>query len=149
VGEGKFGNKEQLMPFIQACKENGIAFTVKHYVPSDEHKKIIGSSFMAPAIVGKWQEEQGYIPCRIFKNISYGKMGVTNSRHVFELFEQKIVYNPDTYQLFYDAKTKLETMRLDELYELMDFVKLKHTYLNRIATLLDFLNLVQEAFSNA
>ncbi len=75
-------------------------------------------------------------------------MGVTNSRHVFELFENKIVYNPDTYQLFYDAKNKAETMTIDEQFELMDLVKTKHTYLNRVETLLNFLNLVHAAFED-
>lgn len=148
VGDGTFGNIHQLKPFMKACEENGIAFIVKHNLSLEEHIAAIGSSLIAPAIVGKWQAEQGYIPCRIFKNISYGKMGVTNSRHVYELFEKKIVYNPDTYQLFYDAKQKLETMDREELFELMDVVKAKHTYLNRTGALLDFLQLVHTTFEN-
>lgn len=143
VGDGQFGNIDQIKPFKKACEENGMAFVVKHHLPLSEHVAAIGSSYIAPAIVGKWQLKQGYIPCRIFKNISYGKMGVTNSRHIYELFEKKIVYNPDTYQLFYDAKKRMESMTQEELFELMDLVKTKHTYLNRIATLLDFLQRVQ------
>ena len=42
------------------------------------------------------------------------------------------------YQLFYDAKKRLETLKIEEIYELMDLVKEKHTYINRINTLLDF-----------
>lgn len=146
VGDGTFGNIHELKPFIMACQENGVPFIIKHHLPVSEHIFNISSSLIAPAIVGKWQREQGYIPCRIFKNISYGKMGITNSRHVYELFEKKIVYNPDTYQLFYDAKKKMEMMTIDELHELMDLVKTKHTYLNRIETLLDFMHLVQATF---
>jgi hypothetical protein len=146
IGNGTFGNIDQLTPFMKACQENDLAFIVKHKLSVPEHIAAISSSFIAPAIVGKWQQEKGYIPCRIFKNISYGKMGVTNSRHVFELFDKKIVYNPDTYQLFYDAKNKAETMAIEELFELMDLVKTKHTYLNRAETLLNFLNLVHEVF---
>jgi len=146
VGDGLFGNIHQLKPFMNACEENGIRFVVKHHLSLPEHIAAIRSSFIAPAIVGKWQLEQGYIPCRIFKNISYGKMGVTNSRHVYELFDKKIVYNPDTYQLFFDAREKMQTMTLDELFELMDLVKTKHTYINRVQVLLDFLHLVHTAF---
>jgi hypothetical protein len=143
VGEGTFGNIDQLKPFMKACEENGITFLIKHHLTLPEHIAAIASSYIAPAIVGKWQQEQGYIPCRIFKNISYGKMGVTNSRHVYELFDKKIVYNPDTYQLFYDAKNKIETMTLEDQYELMDLVKTKHTYVQRVEELLKFLDLVQ------
>lgn len=105
----------------------------------NQHQRLITSAYLAPAIVGEWQKKVGYIPCRIFKNISYGQLGVTNSRHVYELFDHKIVYNPDTYQLFFDAKKRLETITLDEIYELMDLVKTKHTYVNRIQTILDYL----------
>jgi hypothetical protein len=148
VGDGTFGNIHQLKPFMKACEENGLSFIVKHHLSREDHMAAIGSSFIAPAIVGKWQAEQGYIPCRIFKNISYGKMGVTNSRHAYELFDKKIVYNPDTYQLFDDAKKKLESMDQDELFALMDLVKEKHTYLNRVALLLEFLQKVNTAFDN-
>ena len=136
---GEFGNSDQVNPFIAACRNEGVEFI--HYgiyapgwraVSVEENQQLIASSYMAPAIVGRWQLEKGYIPCRIFKNISYGKLGITNSDTVYELFEKRIVYNPDTYALFYDAKKKLETMTLDELHGLMDFVKEKHTYLNRI-----------------
>lgn len=147
IGDGIFGNINQLIPFIKACQENNILFVQKNNLTLSDHIKAIGSSIIAPAIVGKWQEEQGYIPCRIFKNISYGKMGVTNSWHVYELFEKKIIYNPDTYQLFYDAKKKTEVMTLDELFDLMDLVKRKHTFINRVELLLEFLNLVDKAFA--
>lgn len=71
-------------------------------------------------------------------------MRMTNSRRVFELFEEKIVYNPDCYQLFYDAQKRQESWTLEEQYELMDLIKEKHTYLNRVQTLLEFLKLIQE-----
>ncbi len=148
VGAGKFGNIEQLQPFIQACEENMIDFFSKRGVSAEDHCEIIRTSYIAPAIVGEWQQNCGYIPCRIFKNISYGKMGVTNSPRVYELFEGKIVYNPDSYQLFYDAKKKVDAMSSEELLNLMDFVKTKHTYLNRIVTLLDFLDLVEVTYAH-
>lgn len=147
VGEGKFGNKSELDPFIKACQENGIAFNHNGscQISLEDNIDMTNSSYLAPAIVGAWQKEVGYIPCRIFKNISYGCLGVTNSLRVYELFEGKIVYNPDTYQLFYDAQERLNKLTLAELYDLMDFVKTKHTYLNRIQTMLDFIDIVQKS----
>jgi hypothetical protein len=146
IGSGRFGNIEEISPFIQACEENGICFTQKSNLSRSAHIASIRSSYMAPAIVGTWQEEQGYIPCRLFKNISYGKMGITNSRHAYELFEGKIVYNPDTYQLFFDAKERLKTLTVEEMHDLMDFVKTKHTFIQRIETLLNFLTLIRETY---
>ena len=147
MGDGKFGNINELSSFIKACTELGFTFSVEHNLSTQEHKQAIASSYLAPAIVGQWQQEQGYIPCRIFKNISYGKMGITNSWHVYELLERKIVYNPDTYSLCYDAMKKMDSLRREELFELMDLVKAKHTYVQRSQMLLDFISLVHAHFS--
>lgn len=145
IGGSTFGNINELTPFIQACKENHVAFIHHTNLSIEENNRFIRNAFLAPAIVGTWQSKVDYIPCRIFKNISYGKPGITNSRIVYELFEKKIVYNPDTRQLYFDAVNRINNMTLDELYEQMDFVKTKHTYINRIHTLLDFLELLNNS----
>jgi len=139
VGEGSFGNLDQITPFQQACQANGIRFEHGMNVVPEEHIKFIQNSYMAPTIVGKWQHEKGYVPCRIFKNISYGQMGITNSPRIHELFQQKVIHNNDTRLLFYNARTYMESMPLTELHALMDVVKNKHTYINRIGAILDFL----------
>lgn len=143
TGDGQFGNNNRLRPFQQACQENGIKIRHAGHISIEDNIKYTQHSYMAPAIVGEWQQKVGYIPCRIFKNISYGQMGITNSKHVHELFKGKIVYNPNTYQLFHDAQTRIKNMHQEELFELMDFVKNKHTYINRIETLLSFLQLIE------
>ena len=145
VGEGRFGNRKQIDPFITACRENGIEFIDKKpgSITFNENVALIQQSYSAPTLAGEWQLDVGYIPCRIFKNISYGAMGVTNSRQVYELFERKIVFNTDSYQLFYDAQEHLNNFSLDDLFEQMDFVRDHHTYLNRIATLFDFFEKVE------
>ena len=139
VGGGEFGNINEINNFKIACAENNILFSQTGNISVAENTKLIRRSYMAPTIVGTWQHKVGYIPCRIFKNISYGQFGLTNSIRVSELFQHKIVHNNDTYQLFYDAKSKLENMQLSELHSLMDLVKEKHTYINRINTILDFI----------
>lgn len=146
VGDGFFGNISKLNPFIKACKENKIFFQSKLCQVSLENNiAMIQESIVAPAIVGEWQEKQGYVPCRIFKNISYGQMGVTNSKTVYELFDKKIIYNSDTYQLFYEAYAWAQNPNWQQLFDLMDLVKERHTYINRINDLLDFFNMI---FSN-
>lgn len=140
---GMFGNKNEINPFIKACKANNVFFVHKNPwgkgISMEKNCELIKKSYMAPAIVGTWQNEHGYIPCRIFKNISYGQLGVTNSKTVYDLFEGKIVYNPNTFQLFYDAQKRLQSMTQEELFDLMDFVKTRHTYINRIQILLQCL----------
>ena len=108
-----------------------------------DNQDCIQESIIAPSLQSEWQVEHGYIPCRIFKNISYGKMGITNNAFVNELFDHKLLYDSDV--------TKCLSMGLDfernvldkkqQLVPLMEFVKEKHTYLNRIETILKFLGL--------
>lgn len=147
IGEGYYGNRSEIDPFAKACRENHFNFIPSNPnatgITDKEHQDLIFKSWMAPALVGKWQKDVGYIPCRIFKNISYGQWGITNSERVYELFDKRIVYNPDTYQLFFDAKARIEKLTVKELLELMDLVKNKHTYLNRIETLLRFQRLLK------
>jgi hypothetical protein len=144
---GEFGNINQINPFRKAAAENNISFNhVRECSCSMETNiDLVENAYMAPAIQGEWQVRKGYIPCRIFKNISYGAFGITNSKTVYDLFQGKIVYNPDEYQLFYDVKEKLDNLDINELYELMDFVKEKHTYINRIHDLFWFFEKVYES----
>ena len=139
IGGGIFGNIGEIEGFTRACSENNIGFKRVINVSIDETIDLITASSMAPALQGAWQCEKGYIPCRIFKNISYGQWGITNNKTVYDLFKGKIIYNPDTYQLFYDAAAYIDNAPITELYELMDFVKNNHTYINRIDTLLQFM----------
>lgn len=142
-----------LKKFKKACLENNIKFNRlggfnKKNLSMQENINKIQESYLAPAIQRRYQVKQGYIPCRIFKNISYGHIGATNSKTVYELFNKKIIYNSDPYQLFYDMQKKVSNFDIQEQLELMDFVKEKHTYINRIKTLLNFLTIVFNKANN-
>lgn len=146
IGGGEFGNENEINPFKRACKEHKIKFIHRdpwHKGTSlQENIKFMMDSYIAPAIVGTWQERVGYIPCRIFKNISYGNFGVTNCKRAYELFEGKIIYNKNTYQLFYDTKNFLQKATFQDLENQMNFVRDNHTYINRINSLLKFIDML-------
>lgn len=86
---------------------------------------------------GTCHKQIGYIPCRVLKAISYGLLGITNSRHVWELLDKKVIYNDDERELFHDALK--EVGNVDLIREQMKIVKERHTYLNRINDLLQVL----------
>jgi hypothetical protein len=144
IGGGLFGNENEIKPYVQAAKKAGFKFKHKINISVEENMKLVKNSFMAPAIVGKWQQEKGYIPCRIFKNISYGKLGITNSKRVYELFEGRVVYNDDSTKLFFDALDRMKKIKDSELKDLVAFVRDNHTYINRINTLLEFFRLAND-----
>jgi len=134
-------NVSEIGDFIKACKEDGIDFIhkgagQKGVITIDENISMIRKSYMAPAISGAQHLTLGYAPCRIFKNISYGQFGITNNKRVNEIFGGKLIYNPDSYKLYYEAKERLESMNVNELHSLMDEVAKKHTYLNRLNSII-------------
>lgn len=138
------GNFSEIEAFEKACRDYGMPFNISTKVDLDEHVASVQTALMAPAIQGRWQCDHGYIPCRIFKNISYGQFGITNSETVYQLFHKKIIYNQDCYKLFYDAMDRIPHITLEQQYELMDFVRDKHTYINRIDDLLKILKLIND-----
>ena len=145
IGDGTFGNRSELTPFINRANNKG-----KRFVHSDpwgapksfeENCDMIRRSYLAPTIVGTWQKEKHYIPCRIFKNISYGKMGLTNSPVVKEMFGDMVVYSDDTSKLFDLAEERMNTITHQEMKDSMEYVKNNHTYINRCKSILECFNL--------
>ncbi len=141
-----FDNNKEIGAFKKACGERGITFKQEGSCnrSMEDNIRCVQEALLAPALQGWWQCRQGYIPCRIFKNISYGAMPITNSKIVYELFDKKIIYHPDSYQLGLEAIKHLQIWSLEDQYDLMDLVKEKHTYLNRIESLFQFFEMVKK-----
>jgi hypothetical protein len=126
------------------CKRNNLRYVqvggFSNNVDTETNQKYVSESIISPAVQGDtWQVDVGYVPCRIFKNISYGKMGITNNATVYELFEKKIIYDSDIDRclglgLNFEKNTK--EYKKEKVVELMNFVKEKHTYINRIQLIL-------------
>lgn len=77
--------------------------------------------------------EYGFIPCRIFKNFSYGKICFTNSHHIAEVFS---IPHYDNLDKLLSCLADFRSRSLDELVrELQDNMLCNHTYLNRMNTL--------------
>jgi hypothetical protein len=151
AGSSNHMNTKEIALFFQECIKNGIEVHVndpwQNPLPFETVQANTMKSIMAPDIrssgdprkiaigeSGTCHKHIGYIPCRLLKSISYGHLGITNSRHAHELLEQKTVYNSDESRLFYDAFNNLQNY--DLIKEQMNMVREKHTFLNRIDDLL-------------
>lgn len=121
------------------CRSSGFNVIIKggfnEAISDEENQRLIQESWCAPAIQRSDQLTPGYIPCRIFKNISYGMMGITNNTYVNELFDNKLIYDANLHHLFEKVK-RWEQLDLEikqnKIVELMDIVKEHHTYINRV-----------------
>ena len=91
-------------------------------------------SMLGVDIRGKWHVETRVVTCRVFKNISYGHLGMTNSEQIYEEMDGNMVYNSDCAQLFHDGMKNKDNY--DLIRKGMQYVKENHTYINRAQSLL-------------
>jgi hypothetical protein len=148
-------NNQQVREFSEECEKNGISFISNDpWVSPKDFETVMdmtAKSYMSPDIrtagdpnkialgeTGTCHKKIGYIACRLLKSISYGQLGITNSKHMYDLLGGKVIYNDDERQLFYDAKSHIENY--DLIKEQMEIVRKNHTWINRIDDLLNSLN---------
>ena len=153
VGSIGAGNSKDLIKFAEECKNNGIQFLFsdpwKNPLSFDLNLKSSQESIISPDIRGSGDPNKlnengthhkyiGYIPCRIFKNISYGCLGITNSKYVYELLDKLVIYDDDESKLLYLGLK--ERVNKELILKQMDLVKEKHTYINRANDIINIVN---------
>ena len=138
---GRCENFSTFKPFINKCNSNGVEFIHNDPFsnPLDENEVILRTkkSLLGVDIRGPEHIKNGYVPCRVFKSISWGHLGITNSQEVFNELEGNCLYYSDTSILFEESmkrRTDYEYIKNSMLY-----VKENHTYINRINSIMSIL----------
>jgi hypothetical protein len=150
---GTFYGNPRFEKFKQVAIQHGIQWI--HHDPwtkpvsFEESKEFVQKSILAPdfrpegtaedkayygELNGKNHLAIGYIPCRLYKNISYGHLPLTDSPHAAEHFGDAVVFDKDIETLFQkglDAQSDIERK-----HRAMKFVQSRHTYLHRARDLL-------------
>jgi hypothetical protein len=89
------------------------------------------------------REEQhlrnGYVPCRVFKNISYGMWTGSNSTKIKKFFNEHLTINNNLSQLYDDLVSDYSSSTEEIIRNSMNYVRDNHTYLNRVQSLLSVL----------
>lgn len=149
-------NSKELKIFIDSLKSHGIKFMHndpwRTPVSEDLMKMYTQKSFIAPDIRGSLVRKDingkpdtganhkyiGYIPCRIFKNISNGQLGITNSARVRDLFDGNIIYSDNEAELLDLAKSHIKDYKM--IQSQMEFVRDNHTYIDRVKSIMKVYN---------
>lgn len=136
-----FQNGSELLPYFNACQANGIeVYRTDPWakpITFEENMQLIRTAYLAPAINGKWQKDQHYVPCRAFKNVSYGHFCITNNAFLHQIFGDAVVYDDDTKVLFEKSiAAKQQPDAIDAIKWMMQKVASEHTFINRIEDLL-------------
>jgi hypothetical protein len=134
-------NYSNFAPFIEECFRNNIEFIYndpwQNPLTDEQVKKRTMDSVLGVDIRGPELLRNGYIPCRVFKSISWGHLGITNSEETYKELEGNVLYQPDTRQLFYDAMEK--RLDYDFIRQSMLYIQENHTYVNRVNNIMSLL----------
>jgi hypothetical protein len=109
-------------------------------VSNQDMMKQIREAYCAPSIIQQWQKENGYIPCRSLKNVSYGQILVTNSSESDYMLHHNTIYEADETKLAQTMEAWLQdrdkTAWQSRQVKAYQLVRSRHTYLNRLEFLL-------------
>ena len=132
-------NHNYIQSFANSCINNGKKFQSFKSLSDEDSRRLVVDSYISPDIRGLHHINVGYIPCRIFKNISYGCIPATNSEFIRDfLGDNTLPYSSDN--LFDVNKEFLHQNNINDIgRSLMNEVREHHTFTNRIKTLLMFL----------
>jgi hypothetical protein len=136
--ETQFGNIDEITKFEGGCKNMKVPLLIANSTSINQGQSIelLQQVYITPSIVGTWQKRQGYIPCRIFKTISYGQLGVTNSKQAYDIINNLGVYSEDESQLCSKAVEVLESESgIEQIIDAMKLIRDHHTYINRLESI--------------
>lgn len=126
------GNEPEITALKRALKKHRLSFEHLEKISIEENIAKVRSSRIAPAISGRWQVEVDYLPCRVFKNVSYGMPAITNVRKFQSLFGPHHLSAVNIDELV-DAALSLSKSRwLEMTHEQQKIVASNHTYLHKL-----------------
>jgi hypothetical protein len=85
------GNIEEIRELKEVLKKHKLRFIKLRFIPDFLNTFFVRLSKIAPAVAGKFQVKVNYLPCRMFKNISYGQLGITNIRRFKDILGESFI----------------------------------------------------------
>lgn len=121
---------------------------IRHYPneASDEDKarQVVEKSYIYPDIRCQHHKNLGYIPCRLFKNISYGCIPCTNSKACYDFFGEMLPYSEKTSDFIDSSINYFKKRDIEKEKYLINVVKNEHTYLNRVNEITKYFKLLYD-----
>lgn len=132
---------QKLAQFSQSVRKAGKHLNIKTNVSFEENKKLIEDSYVCLDIRAEWHKKCGYVPCRIFKGLSYGKPMGTNSRLIKKVLGDHVIFDENPSTIFDTIECEYKNMTKEKIQETINYIKDKHTYLTRAKNLI---NVIEE-----
>jgi len=125
------GNRREIDELRAVLRLRSLRFVHLKFIPDCVSIAAIRASRVAPAIAGRWQVENNYLPCRMFKNISYGQLGISNVPKFSELYRGCTIPGGSISELI-DNALALPRKDVIELVEAQQKITRQHTYVHKI-----------------
>tara|TARA_Y100000992_G_scaffold291539_1_gene248059 strand:+ start:9104 stop:10078 length:975 start_codon:yes stop_codon:yes gene_type:complete len=136
--DGKYANVKLIEEFGNECKKNNIGFGVNSFVQNqlseEDYIRICKESLLGFDVRCENDVEWGRIPCRLYKNMSYGHLGLTNCYEAYKELDEHCLYRDNPVDLFYAAMEKKDDYEF--IKDGLNYIKEYHTYVNRVQSLL-------------
>lgn len=128
------GNAAIVPRVAAALERRKLSFVHLTQISDADMVAAIRRSRLAPAIAGEWQAERSYLPCRVFKNVSYGQLAVTNVPRFKDLFGDACVWG-DTVEELIAAALELPARQWLERVRAQQAVVRRYTYRESLAAI--------------
>jgi hypothetical protein len=133
------GNLSEIEELKNILKENKLKFINLRFIPDWLNIWLIRMSRIAPAIVGKYQAEENYLPCRMFKNISYGQLGITNVKKFKDILGDSFVEGNSIKELIKNALSLSKDEYVEKVIAQQEIIK-NYTYKNSLENIIRAFN---------
>jgi hypothetical protein len=132
VGTIKHDNITPIMrEFRGVANSNGVGVKVYSGVSDDRAMQLLKESLISVDIRGDWHRSKGYVPCRIWKNMSYGLHVGSNSVQLKRIFEDRITISEAPKGLFEDTLSATLSIKSETLRDNMYWIRNNHTFVQR------------------
>jgi hypothetical protein len=139
--DGRYSNIHLIEEFANECRKNNIEFVLNNFsanqLSEEDYIRLSKESLLGFDIRCQADVEWGRISCRLYKNMSYGHLGMTNCYEAYKELDEYCIYNESASGLFYDAMAKKDDYEF--IKKSVNYIKQYHTYVNRVQSLLKVL----------
>jgi len=136
--------------FEQVCNNNGkyfekiggwLGIDYRSPLSIEQNIQAIRSSYVSVDIRdGNHLVHKRYYPCRLFKNISYGKWSGSNVPEIVDVFGEHYTADSNLEILYHKLVEDSRNCTYDKMKNAMNFIRDHHTYVSRLKSMFSILD---------
>ncbi len=129
------GNIEEIKELKKVLISLKLKFINIRFIPDWLNIFLTRISRIAPAIAGEYQVKVDYLPCRMFKNISYGQLGIINVEKFKDILGNNFIDGDSIRELIENALSLSKEEYLKKVEAQQEIIK-NYTYKQSIENII-------------